>query len=883
VKGLGAFDDVVVEYLDNNCSKKHIFLQLKSKVKRLITMSQLKSKDGDFSLRKYYDSYIKVEENFNCSEGGKMDGSIEESLFIIFTNTDFVQDLRSKKGIVSGEEEFLMTGGSVLQFNEEEHKDIYEHLQELPKHREFLRRFRIFYNQADEKEMDCHIKHELQQNMKLPDSELDLTYMCFIEFVKDWWQNHNYFLKDTNSKEHDILEKTKENVRTTLVAKVLDQRKIEIDDLSIRYKKSAITDMEMMIGGHKAVLIFATERSTTLTTAKIHQMLSATKHVILNLQQLIQYRTEVMLAWKSMFDVLVLESQRSAENLQDNFNQISIFLKECDVKKKFIFISSAFGNIQQTSDLCNTLSTKLTKEYDDWKFTDIVTNTRMSFLEKKVYFQGAEIKLSDIVKKYDVGMLNALDSDSISRLLGNEKLSIGIPIEGTVQYYIDRTLLCNEDIKIRFPVQEETNPALNNIILQELQDIISYRKKEFDRKTLPGLTPSTLFEVEDRVILVTDEPGMGKSTLLTHLARETRKRHPDMWIVRVNINNYTRILNELKKKSCDENDVINLLTEAAKVKETDGLYLERRLFDYTCSSTGNMAVLIDGVDEVNPLYTEQVVQILRFLTRMKIKKIWVTFRNSMKGFPPQEFQWHSYSLAPFTEKDQKCFLVKFWKEKFPGVKGDCLENLAQRVVELSMKHLTAGDKNFIGIPLQCVLLAEMFEEYLQQYSTAATVELPDHINVVMLYDRYVEKKWDIYLSEKKVSDRTNVNVLTDDNALHTTFIDNLTAAAFVAILSTHQLEKLADKTIAKIASDFLKNVEKGEEKTGLILDVIEERPVFQHRTLAEYFVAKRLCKNFSASETFMRDHLLESEFVVLRSMVDRILADKCPIHEAVIT
>jgi len=41
VKGLGAFDDVVVEYLDGNCSKKHIFLQLKSKLKQKITMQQL--------------------------------------------------------------------------------------------------------------------------------------------------------------------------------------------------------------------------------------------------------------------------------------------------------------------------------------------------------------------------------------------------------------------------------------------------------------------------------------------------------------------------------------------------------------------------------------------------------------------------------------------------------------------------------------------------------------------------------------------------------------------------------------------------------------------------------------------------------------------------
>ena len=234
MKGLGAFDDVVVEYSDGNCSKRHIFLQLKSKMKQKITMQQLLAGKGDFSLRKYYDSYIKVEENFNCSEEGvKLGGSIEESLFIIYTNADVVQDLKPNNVTDIGEEEFLMAGGSVLQFNEEEHKDIYQHLQDLPKHREFLSRFRIFYSQADEKKMDSHIKPELQQSMKLPESELDLTYMCFIDFVKDWWQNCNYFLEDTNSKENDPLRKTSEKIRTTLVAKILDQRKSELDDLSI--------------------------------------------------------------------------------------------------------------------------------------------------------------------------------------------------------------------------------------------------------------------------------------------------------------------------------------------------------------------------------------------------------------------------------------------------------------------------------------------------------------------------------------------------------------------------------------------------------------------------------------------------------------------------
>jgi hypothetical protein len=134
-------------------------VQLKSKTKQNITMHQLLADKGDFSLRKYYDSYIQIEEKFNCGElGVKMDGSVDESLFILYTNTEVPHNLKSNKVTDIGKAEFLTTGGSVLQFNEQEHKAIYQHLQDLPKHRQFLSRFRIFYSQSDEREMEDHIK-----------------------------------------------------------------------------------------------------------------------------------------------------------------------------------------------------------------------------------------------------------------------------------------------------------------------------------------------------------------------------------------------------------------------------------------------------------------------------------------------------------------------------------------------------------------------------------------------------------------------------------------------------------------------------------------------------------------------------------------------------
>jgi len=73
-------------------------------------------------------------------------------------------------------------------------------------------------------------------------------------------ENRNHFLIDTNSKQHALLEKTKEKLRTTLVAKILDQTKSELDYLSIKYKQSAISDMKQLIEPYKTVLLFAPGR-----------------------------------------------------------------------------------------------------------------------------------------------------------------------------------------------------------------------------------------------------------------------------------------------------------------------------------------------------------------------------------------------------------------------------------------------------------------------------------------------------------------------------------------------------------------------------------------------------------------------------------------------
>lgn len=109
----------------------------------------------------------------------------------------------------------------------------------------------------------------------------------------------------------------------------------------------------------------------------------------------------------------------------------------------------------------------------------------------------------------------------------------------------------------------------------------------------------------------------------------------------------------------------------------------------------------------------------------------------------------------------------------------------------------------MGLSLQTVLLAETFEENVKQCSVSRMVNLPQNINLVVLYDLYISKKWDIYLPEEKISNRPHVNVLNDDTALYDRLTDNHRVVALVAILSRHHLDKLTDKNIPKIARDFL--------------------------------------------------------------------------------
>jgi hypothetical protein len=91
----------------------------------------------------------------------------------------------------------------------------------------------------------------------------------------------------------------------------------------------------------------------------------------------------------------------------------------------------------------------------------------------------------------------------------------------------ETTKLCNETHKEQcLCKQGDQHPWEQNT------DVLGGAHQNFQRNIKTIWWTKILHDGEDRIILITEEPEMGKLMLLTHLAKQTRERRPDVWIVR---------------------------------------------------------------------------------------------------------------------------------------------------------------------------------------------------------------------------------------------------------------------------------------------------------------------------------------------------------------
>ena len=403
---------------------------------------------------------------------------------------------------------------------------------------------------------------------------------------------------------------------------------------------------------------------------------------------------------------------------------------------------------------------------------------------------------------------------------------------------------------------------------------------EYMKNPKGGINEEVIWKLNERTVLVVDEPGMGKSCTTTQVAWNTKLADPTSWVVCINWNDHTRKLQEINTETFNFDSLVDFLCSAA-FTESKYTAINSSLLKQALQNSGDVTVLMDGFDEISPIHADKAAAVLRELMKTEVGRVWVTSRPVQQEKLEKELSVTAYGMRKLSLISQEDMLIDLWQSEADGEKVKNYRLFA--FIHDLLKELNDlfYENNFTGCPLYVMMIATVYEKDVDM-SLNAEYWIPPRIDLVDLYEKFVERKLHIYLTEKEKADTTNSCVQDDHEVLKRLYLNNFEKCALVAILTPSMLKSLHNKKIEEEIEPFLGKVQAGKDKRGVVMDVSEGKPQFVHRTFAEFLAARWFSRNFESNRSVLERILFDLEYGFVRYMFDRILAKESEMPCAVL-
>jgi ankyrin repeat protein len=813
----------------------------------------------------------------------------------------------------------------------------------------FLKKLVLAVNQPNETELWGIIKSEIREFHNINLNDMDLMASEFQTKMLDWMKKkEGSFLTKENG--HKLVNVLTQKVVKLMFAGITKDHCIKLENIGITFVSDQ-AELEAFLINPNEKLIFnlIVKGKANLGSLMVHQTMKNSNGfdylnddscIFVSLSCLSRLKVLVREAFQST-KLLVVEFEDLQEDmLQELFDDFCAVL-ESHSDKKLVLIT-------HESDLSKSLfpfktNRQLRDRYEQktvkFDFTDLTTMSQEKLsIRSRVIFQGHPVSLADLISRYGENLTHAIDEDILQKIIDNKEILIGKPLPslGEVQnYYIPRTLLRAVRIRPDFEkgsssliirnISDASNVHVNKGEIQKKSIVvISDSSNVFDqlhdnhkynecnihwlredknvlkwhrtRGEISGLRDSIMTEyhdemsmsqIRDKLVIMSSEPGMGKSTLMTDIANNTKKKYPTAWIIRINLNDCTTDL-EAIDGDIDKFKAVEFLLRTANI-ESD---FEIAFFKHIIEIPGCVALNFDGFDEISPHYKQKVLDLILAYHNTKKVCICITTRPHLKQELEDKFGTFAYTLKPLNKGGQESLIKGFWNtkigHKIPPNKAFRIEQYVKEILKLFTQSIADSNKTgmFSGIPLQTVLLAEYFYDNVKDFYTSENTSLllPSSLNALDLYAHFIQKKYHIYCEEKKRQDRTIVANIVDDIVLSKHFMDRHEVYALNALFgekTAKSLLMMKDQKGAIIGNE----IAEGMERTGIILEIVNGIPIFIHRTFAEYFAAAWFAKHISDLETkkLLRKVLFTDENGLLRNFFDRMLCkENFKLHNAVL-
>ena len=816
---------------------------------------------------------------------------------------------------------------NVFTQGERDFLELYRWLREVPEFFKPEDLFSVMNNAEAEKEVEQKLRNFYLRNERIHCPEARILH-ALIPYVKRLVRIFPH-----------IKEKVKEELATPQIRNRVYQYETQLSVEKVR--KSAIVfnpgalDVREFLTSDKNIWQLRMNDGDAWTgITKVYQVLQNTsckpnysskgQYTVLKLKRLLTVNRTInlnaLLASMETPHLLMIAcgtNQPVSDELRDMFKELFNILKQKETIKIILTTQSE----SDTTDFIEEIATETfgegfitTDEQLTW--SDLTASSQGKLLEKTVIFQGTRIALNQLISPGSI-----TDSFPLAKLLQQTVLTIGkepVPSAGkgyNEKYYIDRTFkhnivirqdissdkrqgkfadllasteqefkqLCQQNPRSKVHWLENDNSG--ELIWQQSQGDLKILREYIDPQNSHSYTPSDSENLlqqakQQRVMLIADKAGMGKTTVLTQLSKQIKQTFPDHWLVRIDLNDYTELFNVQEGKKMDKEWVLEFITKGVLKLESR---LEEELFKrcFEGNEISKLVVMVDGFDEISPRYKETVLDMLQVLKQTSLEQLWVTTRPHLREDLEDNLQQLSYTLQPFSEFEQVRFLKKFWTENLNLVvtNQDRLEIYATALIRKLAQSIRDKDKEFTGIPLQTRMLAEAFEKEFNSFYLSKDSEpvLPYKLGLLDLYRRFIENKYDIYYIEKAKIPQNNIAAEMVREYDHKLLQFEHQQLALQALLPENELTVLQIGYDSKFSDENLARI-------GIVQRNNKGKLHFIHRTFAEYCVAEflfeKLTKNTKqctqVQDFLLNEVLLKSDYQVMRNFLDGLLGMSMP-------
>lgn len=348
----------------------------------------------------------------------------------------------------------------------------------------------------------------------------------------------------------------------------------------------------------------------------------------------------------------------------DGIEEISQKLFENKILENIIFMSGSSLSLERIFP--KIVSVPITFFWDD-----LTAESQGKLLKIDIKLQNKSLRLDTVLDSIS-------DISALTKLIKKEEIKIGQSLDfNEIKFFIDRKFLSSASKR-----EEETE---NFDVEHDVDEIIQMCEAEF-------------------VVLLSDAPGMGKSTEFKIIAKQLKEKDPTRWIIFMDLKKYYKSYQKDDKISNvfeSREEISKFLCE--KILKID--HFEAEVFK-TLFSANRCVFFLDGVDEICPSYGKFVTKFMMGIQETSMNKLWISTRPHLTDNLSTQLTSIQIQLKPFTKQNR----VDFFKKFFQSLHLDG-ESLRQKLSEIEEFLRSLGDHKFsITNPLMLRIIAEIFDE-----------------------------------------------------------------------------------------------------------------------------------------------------------------------------